>query len=63
VNRCGEISLRLGDSRLIRPRVNDEQNIAGIHPLPVLEANLRNAAHHLRPDLGVVDRVDAAREF
>jgi hypothetical protein len=63
VDRSSEIGLGLGNGRLIRPRVNDEQNVAGIHPLPVAKADFGDAAHDLRANFGIVDRVDAAREF
>src|SRR6202012_6137800 len=52
-----KVSLRLVDRRLIRTRIDDEQNVAGVHSLAVVKADFGDAPGVLRPDFGIIDRV------
>jgi hypothetical protein len=63
VDRAGEIAFRLGHRRLEGARIDHKQNIAGLDLLAVMEPDLSDAAGNLGPDLGIIDRVDAAGEL
>jgi len=63
VDRAGQIARSLGRRRLIGTGIDHKQHVSGFHLLAVLEADLGDTAGDLGTDLGIVDRIDAPREF
>ena len=61
--RRRQIGFGLRHCGFIRARIDDEENVASLHLLPILEPDLGDAAVHFRAHIGGIDRRHAAGEL
>src|SRR3954447_13974923 len=61
--RIGKLTVGLGRHRFERARVNDVEQVAGMHDVAVLELDVSNETANAGTDLNLLDRLEAAGEL